>query len=68
LIQSNSEVAAEQEKALIMTTKQAKSQLEDLSLLAGQTGATIAELKESLVSQAQISISTFCGLPKHFAA
>lgn len=50
VIQSNAEVAAGQEQALAVTTNQAKSQMEDLNILAGETGANIAELKASIVS------------------
>jgi len=52
VIQSNAEVAAEQEQALMVTTSHAKSQMEDLNQLAAETGASITELKESIVSEA----------------
>lgn len=50
VIQSTAEVAAHQDQALSVTTNRAKSEIEELSVLAGETGATIAELKESIVS------------------
>ncbi|KAH8601289.1 hypothetical protein B0O99DRAFT_736507 [Bisporella sp. PMI_857] len=50
LMQSNAEIAASRERALSVTTNRAKSEMEDLSLLAGETGAAIAELKDSIWS------------------
>ena len=50
VLQSNAEMAAGQEQALSITTNRAKSQMKDLSLAAGEAGASISELKESLVS------------------
>jgi len=50
VIQSTAEVAASQEQALSGTTNLAKLEMEELRILAGETGATIAELKESIVS------------------
>ena len=50
IIQSTAEVAASQEEALSLTTNRAKSEMEELSSLAGEAGATVAELKESIVS------------------
>lgn len=49
VIRGNAEVAAEREQALVLTTSRAKSQIEELSILASDTGASIAELKESIV-------------------
>ena len=53
VIQSTAEVAAGQEQALMLTTNHAKSHLEGLNELAGETGANLAELKESIVSYIQ---------------
>lgn len=50
VVQSNAEMAAGQEQALAITTSRAKSQIEELNILAGETGASIAELKQSIVS------------------
>jgi len=50
VIQRTAEVTAGQEQALSMTTNLAKSEMEELSILAGETGATIVELRESIVS------------------
>jgi hypothetical protein len=42
-------MAAEQEQALEITTKNTRYQMVHLNDLAGETGATIAELRESIV-------------------
>jgi hypothetical protein len=48
-IQSHAEMASEQEKALSVNTGNAKSQLESLRNLVGETGESIAELRQSIV-------------------
>jgi len=48
--QSTEEVAAGHEQALQVTTNLAKSEMKELGILARETGATIAELKDSIVS------------------
>jgi hypothetical protein len=50
MARGHAEMAAGQEQALELTTSYAKSQIERLNDLAGETGDTIAELKESVVS------------------
>ncbi|KAG9245100.1 hypothetical protein BJ878DRAFT_541623 [Calycina marina] len=47
---SNADLAASQEQALSATTNRAKAEMEDLNALAGDTGATIAELKEAIAT------------------
>lgn len=48
--QGNAEMAASQEQALETATNHARSQVEHLNDLAGETGVTISELRKSLVS------------------
>jgi hypothetical protein len=51
VMQSNAEIASEQEKAIVASTGSVKSQLESLNTVADETGATIAELREAVVRQ-----------------
>jgi hypothetical protein len=50
MAQGNAEMAAGQEQALEVTTNYASSQMQYLNDLAGETGMTISELRESVVS------------------
>lgn len=59
VIQSNAEMAAEQQKALTINTHGTKSHLESLNSLAVETEATIAEVRQSMVSNALINLSIF---------
>jgi hypothetical protein len=49
MAQGNAEMAAGQEQVLEVTMNYAKSQMQHLDVLAGETGATISELRASVV-------------------
>jgi hypothetical protein len=57
VIQSNAEMAFEQQKALSINTHGTKSQLESLNSLAVETEGTMAEVRQSMVSNALIKLS-----------
>jgi hypothetical protein len=50
MAQGNAEMAAGQEQALEVAASYAESQIQRLNNLAGDTGATISELRASVVS------------------
>jgi hypothetical protein len=49
MAQGNAEMAAEQEHALEVSANYAKLQMQHLNTLTGETGATISELRTSVV-------------------
>jgi hypothetical protein len=53
VIQGNAEMASEQENAVAVNTQHAKSELESLSTLVGETKESVAMLAESIVSNYQ---------------
>ena len=64
MAQGNAEMAAGQEQALEAASSYAKLQMQHLNNLTGETGATISELRASVVSWSLTDyfILTYCSI------